>query len=92
MPTLVIRNIDDDLHSRLKASARERGRSMEADVRARLKESLVTEKPAPRQSLGDAVRAVFGPLGGVEFELPERGEFIERDPPDFSGPEWERDD
>jgi hypothetical protein len=36
------------------------------------------------------MRALFGPLGGVEFELPERGEIIERDPPDFSGPEWDR--
>ncbi len=92
MPTLVIRNIDDELHSRLKASAEERGRCMEADARARLKESLAAEKPATRQSLGDAVRAVFGPLGGVEFELPERGQFVERDPPDFSGPDWGHDE
>jgi len=91
MPTLVIRNIDDDLHARLKASAKERGRSMEADVRARLRESLAAENPASGQTLGEAVRAVFGPLGGVEFELPERGEFMERDPPDFSGPEWARE-
>ena len=65
MPTLVIRNIDDDLHARLKASAKERGRSMEADVRARLRESLAAENPASGQTLGEAVRAVFGPLGGV---------------------------
>jgi hypothetical protein len=36
------------------------------------------------------MRALFGPLGGVKFELPERGEFIERDPPTFSGSEWDR--
>ena len=36
------------------------------------------------------MRALFGPLGGVELELPDRREFVERDPPDFSGPEWDR--
>jgi plasmid stability protein len=91
MATIVIRNVDDELHARLKASASDHGRSMEAEARARLRESLAVENPAPRQTLGEAVRAVFGPLGGVEFELPERGEFIERDPPDFSGPEWDRE-
>ena len=63
---------------------------MEADARARLKESLAAEDPTYKLSLGEAVRAVFGPLGGVDFELAEQGEFFERDPPDFSGPEWER--
>ncbi len=64
---------------------------MEADVRARLIESLDAEDPTSGQTLAEAVRAVFGPVGGVHFELPERGEFFERDPPDFSGPEWDRD-
>jgi hypothetical protein len=64
---------------------------MEAEARARLWESITAEGAAPRQTLGAAMRALFGPLGGVEFELPNRGEFIERDPPDFSGPEWDRD-
>jgi len=91
MATIVIRNVDDELHARLKASASDHGRSMDAESRARLREGLAVESPAPRQTLGEAVRAVFGPLGGVEFELPERGEFIERDPPDFSGPEWDRE-
>jgi antitoxin FitA len=89
--TIVIRNVDDELHARLKASASDHGRSMEAEARARLRESLAGEPPPPRQTLGEAVRAVFGPLGGVEFELPDRNEFVERDPPDFSGPEWDRD-
>ncbi len=91
MATIVIRNVDSELHARLKASASDHGRSMEAEARARLRESLLVESPASRQTLGEAVRAVFGPLGGVEFELPERGEFSDRDPPDFSGPEWDRD-
>jgi len=46
---------------------------------------------ASQWTLGDAVRAVFGPERGVDFDLPERGEFIERDPPDFLGAEWRLD-
>ena len=38
MATIVIRNVDDELHARLKASASEHGRSMEAEARARLRE------------------------------------------------------
>jgi len=90
MATIVIRNVDAELHARLKALARGNGRSMEAEARARLCESIAAEAAAPRQTLGAAMRALFGPIGGVEFELPDRGEFIERDPPDFSGPEWDR--
>jgi plasmid stability protein len=90
MATIVIRNVEDELHARLKASASDHGRSMEAEVRARLRESLGAETVVPRQTLGEAMRALFGPLGGVELELPDRREFVERDPPDFSGPEWDR--
>jgi len=90
MATIVIRNVDAELHARLKAAARVNRRSMAAEVRARLRDSLAAETAASRETLGAAMRALFGPLGGVEFELPERGEFIERDPPDLSGPEWDR--
>jgi antitoxin FitA len=90
MATIVIRNVDAELHARLKASASDHGRSMEAEARSRLRDSLAGETAAPRQTLGQAMRALFGPLGGVELELPDRREFVERDPPDFSGPEWDR--
>jgi len=90
MATIVIRNVEDELHAKLKASANQHGRSMEAEARARLRESLAAEAPVPRQTLGEAMRALFGPLGGVDLELPDRREFVERDPPDFSGPEWDR--
>lgn len=90
MATIVIRNVDAELHSQLKASANERGRSMEAEARARLRESLEATGPGREPTLGAAVRALFGHIGGVEFELPQREERIERDPPDFSGSEWDR--
>jgi antitoxin FitA len=72
MVTMVIRNVDAELYSPLMAIARGNGRSMEAEAHARLRECPAAESPAPGQTLGEAVRAVFGPLGGVEFELPDR--------------------
>ncbi len=65
---------------------------MEAEAPARLRESLAAEDPASDMTLGAASRALFGPVGGVEFELPARSERIEREPPHFSGPEWARNE
>jgi plasmid stability protein len=72
MAAIVIRKVDDELYARLKAVACGNGRSIEAEAQARLRESLAGEPPAPSQTLGQAMRAVFGPLGGVEFELRAR--------------------
>jgi plasmid stability protein len=87
MATLVIRNFEDTLHARLKAEAAAHGRSMEEEARLLLRQGLAAASELPRQSFGQAMRALFEPLGG--FELPE----IEReplgDPPDFSGPGWD---
>jgi len=79
MAALVIRNVDEELHGRPEAVAGCNARSIEAEVRPRLRESFATEFAAPRHTLGEVVRAVFGPLGGVEFELPERSEMLERE-------------
>jgi hypothetical protein len=35
----------------------------------------------------DAIRAMVEPLGGIDLREPEREAL--RDPPDFSGPEWD---
>ena len=87
MATVVIRNLDEALHSRLKARAASRGHSMEEEARLLLREGLAGEPTAPNQTLGRAMRALFEPLGGLELppNLRERGG---RKPPDFSGPEF----
>jgi antitoxin FitA len=84
--TLVIRNIEDDLHGRLKASARAHHRSMEEEVRTVLRQSFAAKSVEPAQTLGHAMRALFAPLGGVDLELPSRDPH--RAVPDFSEPEW----
>ena len=42
MSTLTIRNLDEDVKARLRVRAAENGRSMEAEVRAILRDSLAT--------------------------------------------------
>ncbi|PAU51935.1 plasmid stabilization protein [Pseudomonas sp. PIC25] len=71
MATMTIRNIDDDLKSRLRIQAAIHGRSMEDEARDILRAALSTE-PARGKSLVEAIRARIEPLGGIELELPAR--------------------
>jgi antitoxin FitA len=88
MATLVIRNIEDTVHARLKEQAAAHQRSMEEEARQILRQSLAVAPLGHGLSLGQAMRAIFEPLGGVD--LPEIPRQPPRDPPDFSGPEWDR--
>ena len=87
MATLVIRNVDAGLHARLKARAAAEGRSMEEAARRLLRDGLAAEPVASEQTLGAAMRALFGPLGGMELatDLRPRGA---RPPPDLSASEF----
>ena len=71
MASITIRNLDDGLKRGLRVRAAENGRSMEEEVRDILR-CTVGETPPPKD-LGRAIHARFAALGGVEFELPERG-------------------
>ena len=89
MATMTIRNLDDDVKARLRVRAAQHGRSMEEEARSILRSALASE-PRPRPGTAAAlvadIRALVGPLGGVELELPPRVPM--REPPDFSGPEY----
>lgn len=67
MASIVVRNLDDDVKRRLRMRAARHGRSMEAEVRAILEESV-----HQHDNLAEALMGTFGELGGVELELPER--------------------
>lgn len=82
MSTMTIRDMDDDLSSRLRALAARHGRSVEDEAKDILRTALSSESVAGG-SLYEAIRARVSPLGGVELELPPR-EGI-RQPPDFAG-------
>ena len=84
MASLNIRQLDPALKEKLRIRAARNGRSMEAEARVILKETLSgADKPMTTGAeLVDGIRQRFGPLGGVELELPPRGPG--REPPDFS--------
>jgi plasmid stability protein len=82
MASLNIRQLDPTLKEQLRVRAAQHGRSMEAEARAILKEALAAPPPATGAELLESIRQRFGPLGGVELELPTRGP--DREPPDFS--------
>ena len=88
MASLLIRKLDDTLHARLKARARQHGRSLEEEARETLR--LAVARDASDQepiSLMRIAAGVFGPDRGIELELPARSLDSDRPPPDLGGPE-----
>jgi antitoxin FitA len=83
MATLTIRNLDDNIKSRLRIHAAKNGRSMEEEVRIVLERNFSVEdsgRDGPVHWV-DRVVSRFQAIGGVELELPERGP--PREPPTF---------
>lgn len=80
MASITIRNIEDDVKTRLRLRAAGHGCSMEEEARRILAEA-VQRVPVPEKGLGTAIHELFKPLGGVELELPSRSS--ERELPRF---------
>jgi plasmid stability protein len=82
--TLVIRNVEDDLHIRLKPHAAAHRRSMEQEVPVLLRQGLSGAATSSLRGFGQAMRAIYEPLGGLDpADIPTE---FPRDPPDLSGP------
>ena len=79
MASITIRNLDEDVKTRLRVRAASNGRSMEEEARLILRDA-VGRKPGSR-NLAEAIRARIAPLGGVDLELPPREPA--REPPTF---------
>ncbi len=88
MTDLLIRSLDEVLHARLKASAASHHRSLEEEAKELLRAAIARDTMPPRESLIAVAGRLFGSAGGVDLELPPRTRGPERDPPDFSGPEY----
>jgi plasmid stability protein len=71
MSVLTVRNLDEDLKTRLRVRAAQHGRSMEAEAREILRESLGDQQA---RALGSWVHNRFEGLGLDELELPPRTE------------------
>jgi len=71
MASITIRNLDDEVKTRLRVRAATSGRSMAEEVRLVLR-TAVGHEPLLVKGLGTAIHELFKPLGGVELELPHR--------------------
>ncbi len=79
--SITIRNLDPAVKERLRVRAAEHGHSMEAEARRILQAALTPRSGPPTRHLYDRVRARFGPLGGLDLDLPPREPA--REPPRF---------
>ena len=79
MASITIRNLDEEVKTRLRVRAAEHHRSMEEEARLILRDAVGPREP-PR-NLVSAIRARIAPLGGVDLELPPRESG--REPPSF---------
>lgn len=71
VPAVSIRNLDDRVKARLRLRAARHGRSMEAEMRVILTESV--REPGDDEGLVLALLRRFAELGGVELDIPARG-------------------
>lgn len=67
MATIVVRNLDEAVKQRLRVRAAQHGRSMEAEVR-----SIIEESVRERENFAVAIMETYRKHGGVELEIPAR--------------------
>ena len=79
MASITIRNLDDDVKTRLRVRAAEHHRSMEEEARIILRDAV--NRVRSTRNLAEIVRSHFGPDNGVDLELPPRE--AGREPPSF---------
>ena len=80
MAALTVRGLDDGVRERLRVRAARHGRSMEAEIRAILTDSVTDADN--EQGLFSALVDRFGELGGVDLELPPRTRARAPEPPE----------
>ncbi len=81
MTTLTIRNVDARLKEKLRIRAARHGRSMEAELRQILRETLEADAARSEPNLAEAIHRRFAALGGVDF--PPHPPTPVREPPIF---------
>ncbi len=71
MASITVRNLDDDVKTRLRMRAAEHHRSIEEEARIILRDAVNDGRSAPR-NLAKFLRECFAPLGIIELALPTR--------------------
>ena len=75
MATLTIRNLDEELKSRLRIRAARHDQSMEEEARSILRVALSDpENREESAGIGTRIRNRLKEVGGVELDLPRRSE------------------
>jgi len=69
---LTVRGLDQDTKTRLRIRAARHGRSMEAEVRAILRDVLAAQELPQDIGLGSRIHARFAATGGLDLDLPPR--------------------
>lgn len=72
MANLTVRGLDQDTKTRLRIRAARHGRSMEAEVRAILRDVLAAQELPQDTGLGSRIHARFAAIGGLDLDLPPR--------------------
>lgn len=80
MAQLVVRNIENDVKTRLQRRARRNGRSMEEEVRDILRAAVHKEESGPAGGLGTEISKIFA-KHGLDSPIPELR--FEIKPPSF---------
>lgn len=81
MASITIRNLEEEVKTRLRVRAAKHQRSMEEEVRIILRDA-VSDRRARVRDLAKFTSECFASVGGADIELPTRGPM--REPPDFS--------
>ena len=71
MASITIRKLPENTKRRLRIRAARNGRSMEQEARELLETGLARADSEP-ENLGEAIRRIFAPLGGVDLKIPPR--------------------
>ena len=79
MASITIRQLEESTKKRLRLRAAQHGTSMEDEARRILRAALADQE-ARAPDLAQAIRRRFGPLGGLELQLPPRQ--LMREPPE----------
>ncbi len=83
MASVLIRNVDEALHRRLKERAASHRRSLEEEARELLRVGVAAQIAPGRENLADIASRLFGDAHGAELDLPQRGSAPRRAPIDL---------
>jgi antitoxin FitA len=71
MASITIRRLPERTKQNLRMRAARNGRSMEQEARELLETALARNDAEP-ENLGEAIRKLFAPFGGVDLQIPKR--------------------